>query len=238
VGGDGARYLVGAIGGHVDVEVEEFVDPALVLGGGGGEAGGGLLGEVFELGQVGAVGAALSVPGVELCEVTLECDSFVADSSEGFGELGVGDLLAGVGADHSGFFEGEHVETVTDRGALGGSDRRVGEAGVDVGLGGLSEAVGAGEQRADLTPDACFELVGVDLSGVVGAADRSNGWCRDDDRGRGDRSHNHHALAGGTRGTTCPMQYCSDQRGQRAGGHDAPIPRPPCGCCDGRGVWW
>ena len=57
MGGDGARYLVGAIGGHVDVEVEEFVDPALVFGGGGG-----LLGEVFELGKVGAASALRGGP--------------------------------------------------------------------------------------------------------------------------------------------------------------------------------
>jgi hypothetical protein len=44
---------------------------------------------------------------------TARCTRFwlsVADLFEGFGELSVGDLLAGVGADHSDFFEVEFIE--------------------------------------------------------------------------------------------------------------------------------
>ena len=46
MGGDGAGDFVGALGGHGDVEVEEFVDPALLLAGGVGEVLGGLVGQV------------------------------------------------------------------------------------------------------------------------------------------------------------------------------------------------
>ena len=84
---------------------EQFVDAALILWRGGGEVGGGVVCEVVELGETGTVGAALGVPGVELGEVALECDSFVADLFEGFGELSVVDLTAGVGADDAGLFE-------------------------------------------------------------------------------------------------------------------------------------
>ena len=61
--------MVGAFGGHIDVEVEEVVDLALVFGGGVDEVLGCLVGEVVELGEAGTVGAALGVPGVELGEV-------------------------------------------------------------------------------------------------------------------------------------------------------------------------
>jgi hypothetical protein len=71
------------LGGHGDVEVEEFVDPVLVLGAGVGEVLGRLVGQVVELGEAGTAGAAFGVPGVELGEVALEGCSFVADLVEG-----------------------------------------------------------------------------------------------------------------------------------------------------------
>ncbi len=92
--GDGSGYLVGAFGGHVDPEVEEFIDPALIFGCRAGEVGGRLAGEVFESGELGTTGAAFGVPGVELCEMSGEGGPLVVDLFEGLGELGIGDLMA------------------------------------------------------------------------------------------------------------------------------------------------
>jgi len=63
VGGDGAGDLVGALGGYLDVKVEEFVDPVLVLGARVGEVLGRLVGQVVELGEAGNAGAARTGSG-------------------------------------------------------------------------------------------------------------------------------------------------------------------------------
>ncbi|MCH7584579.1 MAG: hypothetical protein IH941_05400 [Acidobacteria bacterium] len=47
--GDGPGDFIGALGGHIDVEVEEFVDPALIFGRGVGEILGRLVCQVVEL---------------------------------------------------------------------------------------------------------------------------------------------------------------------------------------------
>jgi len=49
VGGDAAPDVEGAVGGDVDAELEELVDPSLLLGGGAREAGGGFFGEPLEV---------------------------------------------------------------------------------------------------------------------------------------------------------------------------------------------
>lgn len=139
MGGDGSGDFIGALGGYGDAEVEEFVDPALLLGGGVGEVLGCLVCQVVELGETGTAGAALGVPGGDLGEVALECDLFVADFSEGGGELGVVDLFAGVGSDDAGLFEVELVEALGDGGPLAGAERRIGEGLGNVVLGGLSD---------------------------------------------------------------------------------------------------
>jgi hypothetical protein len=81
-----------------------------------------------------------------------------------------GDLVAASGSDDAGFFEIELVEPVADGGALSCSERGVGEAGGDVLLSRLAEAVGVGEQGADLVPDGGFELFCGEVAGSVGAS--------------------------------------------------------------------
>ncbi len=94
----------GAVRCDVDVELEELVDAALLLGVSVGEAGGGVGGEAVEVGEAGPVGLAVLIPEVELGQVASEGEAFVCNFGEGVGELGVVDLVSGVGADDGGFF--------------------------------------------------------------------------------------------------------------------------------------
>ena len=94
------------------MEVEEFVDPALIFRCGVGEVLGRLVGQVIELGETGTAGAAFGVPDVELGEVASEGCSLVVDLFKGGGKLVVVDVLTGVGSDDAGFFEVELVEAV------------------------------------------------------------------------------------------------------------------------------
>jgi hypothetical protein len=63
VAGNGAGDGVGAVGGEFDSEVEEFVDPPLILGRGADEVLGGVEGAVVELGEVGRVRVSFFVSG-------------------------------------------------------------------------------------------------------------------------------------------------------------------------------
>ena len=89
MGGDGSGDFVGALGGYVDVEVEEFVDPVLVVGTGVGEVLGRLVGQVVELGETGTAGAAFGVPYVELGAEPLSATYGIEPAFPASDELGL-----------------------------------------------------------------------------------------------------------------------------------------------------
>ena len=85
VDGDAGVDLEAAVRGDVDAELEELVDPALVLGGGVGQVGLGVGGELVERFELGLLGGVLLLPQVELLEVLAEGVAFVGYLTQGVG---------------------------------------------------------------------------------------------------------------------------------------------------------
>ena len=114
VGGDAALDVECPVWGDGDVELEEFIDSALVLRCRVGEVPFGILGDLLEGFELYPVGRAALFPQVGMGEVVAECLAFVGDQAERVGELGVVDLFPGVGADHPGFVDVAFVEASSE----------------------------------------------------------------------------------------------------------------------------
>jgi len=160
VDGDAGVDLEAAVRGDLDAEPEQLVDSALVLRCRVGELGLGVGGELVEGFELGLLGGGLLLPEVELLEVPAEGQAFVGYLGEGVGELGVIDLVSGVGADDPGFFHVELVQAAGDGGSLVALLGLGLVGGVEVPLAGVLEALGVGEDLVDGGPDGLFEGVG------------------------------------------------------------------------------